>query len=106
MNANNSGVMPHASAVANVLVLIPSGFLRFTGQVKSVQLEAGTVGQALCLLAEQFPLLRNQMFTGDNSLRGFINIFLNSKDIRFLQQERTALSSHDVITVLPAVAGG
>lgn len=46
------------------------------------------------------------MFAGDQQLRRFINVFLNSKDIRFLQQEQTPLQSQDVITILPAIAGG
>ena len=93
-------------ATADVVVLIPSGLLRFTGQVKSVVVQAETVGQALQLVAEKFPPLRTQMFGADHQLRRFINVFLNSKDIRFLQQEHTALQPQDIITILPAIAGG
>lgn len=106
MNCNEKGMAKDVLAVTDVVVLIPSGLLRFTGQVKSVEIEAQTVGQALHLISDRFPLLRNQMFTADNQLRKFINIFLNSKDIRFLQQEQTPLRPQDVITILPAIAGG
>lgn len=106
MNLHESGAAVGAHAVADVVVLIPSGLLRFTGQVKSIDVQAETVGQALRQAADRFPMLRAQMFGGDGQLRRFINIFCNSQDIRFLQQEHTALHADDVITILPAIAGG
>ena len=106
MKFEDKGMTPDALAAADVVVLIPSGLLRFTGMVKSVEIQAETVGQALQLISEKFPLLRTQLFSGDRQLRRFINIVLNSQDIRFLQQEQTPLRSRDVVTILPAIAGG
>jgi molybdopterin converting factor small subunit len=106
MNRIDESTATDALAVADVIVLIPSGLLRFTGQIRTVDIQAETVGEALRMVSEKFPLLRTQMFSPDERLRGFINIFLNSKDIRFLQQEQTLLRTQDVITILPAIAGG
>jgi molybdopterin converting factor small subunit len=106
MDHTASGTEAEASAAANVVVLIPSGLRRFTGQAGSVELQAHTVGQALRSIAERFPLLRTQMYAGDHELRRFINVFVNSSDIRFLQREHTPLRNADVITILPAIAGG
>ena len=39
-------------------------------------------------------------------LRRFVNVYLNDEDVRFLDGIDTALSDGDVVTVLPAVAGG
>ena len=36
----------------------------------------------------------------------FVNVYLNDEDVRFLDGIDTALSDGDVVTVLPAVAGG
>ena len=89
-----------------VAVLIPSGLRRFTNQVDSIEVEASNVGQALRLTADKYPLLRTQIFADEQQLRRFVNVFLNSQDIRFLQQQQTQLTSRDVITILPAIAGG
>jgi molybdopterin synthase sulfur carrier subunit len=89
-----------------VAVLIPSGLRRFTNQVDSIEVEASNVGQALRLTADKYPLLRTQIFADEQQLRRFVNVFLNSQDIRFLQQQQTQLKSRDVITILPAIAGG
>ena len=40
------------------------------------------------------------------ALRRFVNVYLNDEDVRFLDGIDTALSDGDVVTVLPAVAGG
>ncbi|RDZ28634.1 MoaD/ThiS family protein [Lysobacter silvisoli] len=106
MDRKEDGAAASAPSLADVVVLIPSGLRRFTGQAGSVDVQAETVGQALRLISDQYPLLRTQMFAGDQQLRRFINVFLNSKDIRFLQQEQTPLRPQDVITILPAIAGG
>ncbi len=39
-------------------------------------------------------------------LRRFINIYVNDEDVRFLKGLDTSLADGDVVTVLPAVAGG
>ncbi len=39
-------------------------------------------------------------------LRRFINIYVNDEDVRFLDGLKTTLADGDVVTVLPAVAGG
>ena len=102
----DSGAEAQASAAASVVVLIPSGLRRFTGQAGSVELQAETVGHALRQVSDRFPQLRSQMYAADQQLRRFINVFVNSSDIRFLQHEHTPLRESDVITILPAIAGG
>jgi molybdopterin converting factor small subunit len=39
-------------------------------------------------------------------LRRFLNIYVNSEDIRFLDNETTALGDGDEVSIVPAVAGG
>jgi molybdopterin converting factor small subunit len=46
------------------------------------------------------------LFTPAGDLRRFVNVFLNERDIRHLQQGSTPLSAGDVLTILPAIAGG
>jgi molybdopterin converting factor small subunit len=42
----------------------------------------------------------------DGSLHRFVNIYINDEDIRFMQSLETPVSSGDVVSILPALAGG
>ncbi len=42
----------------------------------------------------------------DGSLRRFVNVYVNDEDVRFLDGLDTVLADGDVVTILPAVAGG
>jgi molybdopterin converting factor small subunit len=42
--------------------------------------------------------------TGDQ--RPFVNIYVNDEDVRYLQGLETPVEEGDVISILPAVAGG
>ncbi|MBE9014255.1 MoaD/ThiS family protein, partial [Pseudanabaenaceae cyanobacterium LEGE 13415] len=39
-------------------------------------------------------------------LRRFVNFYVNSEDIRFLDNENTALKDGDEVSIIPAIAGG
>ena len=91
---------------ATVTVLIPTAMRRFTAQRPRLEVRARNAGEALREICRQYPQLQSQMFAGNDSLRRFINVFVNSRNIRELQQEQTALTDLDTITILPAIAGG
>ena len=46
------------------------------------------------------------MFEEKGELRRFINFYVNSEDIRFLNGKETALNAGDEVSIVPAVAGG
>jgi ThiS family len=35
-----------------------------------------------------------------------VNIYLNDEDIRYLSKEQTPLNDHDVLSIVPSIAGG
>jgi molybdopterin converting factor small subunit len=39
-------------------------------------------------------------------LRRFLNVYVNSEDIRFLDNQNTPLKDGDEVSIVPAVAGG
>ena len=39
-------------------------------------------------------------------VRRFVNVYVNEEDIRFLQNQATALKDGDEISIIPAIAGG
>lgn len=73
---------------------------------KSVEAEGRTVAELLEQLDARYPGFRAQISDGSGGLHRFVNIYLNDEDIRYLQALDTPLSEGDVVSILPALAGG
>ena len=73
---------------------------------KSVTADGGTVGELLGDLDRRYPGFRAQISGNDGQLHRFVNIYLNDEDIRYLQALDTPLKEGDVVSILPALAGG
>ena len=73
---------------------------------KSVKGEGATVGELLANLNAAHPGFMDQITTEDGKLHRFVNIYLNDEDIRYLGALDTPLQDGDVISILPALAGG
>jgi sulfur-carrier protein len=72
----------------------------------SVKAEGATVGEVFAELVERFPGLSGQLVDDGGSLHKFVNVYRNDDDIRYLDQLDTKLTDGDVVSILPAVAGG
>jgi molybdopterin synthase sulfur carrier subunit len=88
-----------------VEVRVTSVLQRVVG-AKSVQTEGNTVAEVLEKLNADYPGFREQITMEDGSLHRFVNIYINDEDIRFMQQLETPVESGDVVSILPALAGG
>jgi len=73
---------------------------------KSVRAEGATVGELLADLDRRYPGFRVQISGDDGRLHRFVNVYLNDEDIRYLQALDTPLNDGDVVSILPALAGG
>ena len=73
---------------------------------KAVEARGATVGELLADLDARYPGFRTQISGEDGQLHRFVNVYLNDEDIRYLQSLDTAVSDGDVISILPALAGG
>ncbi|MGB7096364.1 MAG: ubiquitin-like small modifier protein 1 [Anaerolineales bacterium] len=85
---------------------IPSPLRNYTGGQPVVEVTGGTVAEALDNLIEQHPDLRQHLFSGQDDLRPFVNLYLNSEDIRHLQQLDTPIQADDRLMIVPSIAGG
>ena len=56
-------------------------------------------------LEAPYPGLQDRLTDGDK-LRQFVRIYLNDEDVRFTGGLETDVVDDDVLTILPAVAGG
>ncbi len=89
----------------SIEVRIPTILRTYTGGEKAVEGTGATVGELLADLDSRHPGLADRI-VDEKGLRRFVNVYLNDEDVRFLDGIGTTLSDGDVVTVLPAVAGG
>jgi molybdopterin converting factor small subunit len=85
---------------------IPTILRNYTGGEKAVSGEGGTLQELFIDLDSRHEGLRSRLLADDGSLNRFVNVYLNDEDVRFLGGVETPLSDGDVVTILPAVAGG
>lgn len=72
----------------------------------SVTAEGVTIGEVFTELTGRYPGLAGQLVDGEGTLHKFVNVYVNDDDIRYLDQLDTKVGAGDVISILPAVAGG
>jgi sulfur-carrier protein len=89
-----------------VQVLIPTPLQKFTNDEASVFVEAQSVDGLLQSLEARFPGILGRLCDENGKLRRFLNVYVNSEDIRFLDHQETALNDGDEVSIVPAVAGG
>jgi sulfur-carrier protein len=89
----------------SVSVKIPTQLREATGGEGVATVDGTTVGEALDALYERYGELRSRI-AEDGGLRRFVNVYVGEEDIRFLDYLDTRVADGDVITILPAVAGG
>jgi molybdopterin synthase sulfur carrier subunit len=89
-----------------VQVLIPTPLQKFTNDEASVTLEASSVDALLAALDQRYPGILGRLCDESGKLRRFLNVYVNSEDIRFLDHQATALADGDEVSIVPAVAGG
>jgi molybdopterin converting factor small subunit len=87
-------------------IQIPTPLRQYAGKQATVEVPPGNVGEALASLIAQHPDLKRHLYTDDDKLRAFVNVYVNDEDMRYLQKEATALKEGDTISIVPSIAGG
>jgi sulfur-carrier protein len=72
----------------------------------SVRVDGATVGDVFNNLIAQYPGLRGNLLDDNGGLHKFVNVYKDDDDIRYLDGLDTALKDGDILSILPAVAGG
>jgi MoaD family protein len=89
-----------------VEVHLPTLLRTHTGGAATVPASGATVGDVFAEIVSAHPGLKGQLVDESGSLHKFVNVYVNDDDIRYLDQLDTKLADGDVISILPAVAGG
>jgi molybdopterin converting factor small subunit len=72
----------------------------------SVTADGVTIGDVFAELTSRFPGLAGNLVDDDGNLHKFVNVYKDDDDIRYLDGLDTKVADGDVISILPAVAGG
>jgi sulfur-carrier protein len=89
-----------------VTVRIPTQLRSLSGGASEVPLEGSTVSELLKALDSAHPGFGERLFDESGELRRFVNVFVAEEDIRFLQGVDTPVTDGQVVSIVPAVAGG
>ncbi|MGB3311004.1 MAG: MoaD/ThiS family protein [Nodosilinea sp.] len=89
-----------------VKVLIPTPLQKFTNNQAALECSGGNIVELLNDLETSCPGIKARLCDDAGELRRFVNFYVNSEDIRFLDGKETALSDGDEVSIVPAVAGG
>ncbi|WP_340619543.1 MoaD/ThiS family protein [Xenorhabdus siamensis] len=89
----------------SVMVHIPTILRTFTNDQKTVTSSGESVCEVIDKLDIDFPGIKDRLVK-EGDVHGFINFYVNDDDIRFGKGLQTTVKAGDVITILPAVAGG
>ncbi|WP_372895637.1 MoaD/ThiS family protein [Stieleria sp.] len=87
-------------------VIIPTALRKHTDGQNHLSVTATTVEDALKQVVTAHPELRSSLFDDREQLVSFVNVFVNDRNIRDLENEATPLTESDEILLVPAIAGG
>jgi molybdopterin converting factor small subunit len=76
------------------------------GGERSVAAEGSTLRELITNVDLRHPGFAGQLLETSGVQRPFVNIYVNDEDVRYLAGLETPVEEGDVISILPAVAGG
>ncbi len=89
-----------------ITVRVPTPLRRLTDGQGEIEVNASTVREAIEKLEEMYPGFKERILDDKGEVRRFVNLYLNDEDIRFLKGTETELKDGDVLSIVPAIAGG
>lgn len=87
-------------------IRIPAPLRRLTNNQEEIPVESSSLGAILDELNRIYPGLSDRILDEKGEIRRFVNIFVNDEDVRFLQLKETRVEESDLISIIPALAGG
>jgi molybdopterin synthase sulfur carrier subunit len=90
----------------SVKVRIPTPLRKLTNDQAEVVADGSTIREVVEDLERQFPGFKERMCDEQGQLRRFVNVYVGEEDIRFLKGLETEIQSGELVSIIPAVAGG
>jgi sulfur-carrier protein len=89
-----------------VRVKLPTILRRHTGGQGVLEAEGSTVAEVFEDLEGRHPGITASLLDEHGGLHRFVNVYVNDEDVRYLGALNTEVEEGDVLSILPAVAGG
>lgn len=89
-----------------VKVLVPTALQKFTNDRATIEVTGSNITELIEALENNCPGIKARLCDEEGKPRRFLNLYVNSEDIRFLEGVETALNDGDEVSIVPAVAGG
>ena len=87
-------------------VRIPAPLRKLTNNEEIVQVNGATIGEMIDEMQTRYPGIQERLLDENGQIRRFVNIYVNEEDVRFLENQDTALKEGDEVSIIPAIAGG
>ncbi len=90
----------------SVKVRIPTPLRSLTDGKAEVDSSGSTIAEIINDLEGNFAGIKERICENDGQIRRFVNVYLNDEDIRFLDSANSKVKEGDIISIIPAIAGG
>ncbi|MGH7544187.1 MAG: molybdopterin-synthase adenylyltransferase MoeB [Gemmatimonadota bacterium] len=87
-------------------IMIPTPLRPLADNQARLEVEGGTVAEAMRALIERYPRLRGHLYDDEGRLRSFVNVYVGEDDIRYRERAETRVEPDTEISIVPSVAGG
>lgn len=87
------------------IVHLPNVLTKITKQ-SMYHSSVSTISELIDAMIIEFPDLNPYLLSPSHNINPFINIYVNQQDIRTLNKENTQLQANDIVSFIPAMAGG
>ncbi|MGC8480581.1 MAG: MoaD/ThiS family protein [Acidimicrobiales bacterium] len=93
--------------MASIIVRVPAQLRGLTGGTGEIPMsDVSTVGEVLKHLTVGYSELGSRIFDDEGNVRRFVNVFVADEDIRFNGGLECPVADGQVVSIVPAVAGG
>lgn len=89
-----------------IKVLVPTALQKFTNEQATLECSGSNIAELLDSMESSYPGVKARLCDENGKPRRFLNFYVNSEDIRFLDGTNTPLNDGDEVSIVPAVAGG
>jgi len=92
--------------MSNITVRIPTPLRPFVEDAPVLKADAETVGAVLAQIGARHPGFLQRVMQAEGELRPYVNVFVGSENVKSVSGLDTPVTDGDVVSIIPAVAGG
>lgn len=87
-------------------VYIPTLMRKYNSNKPQLSVNPGCLSDLFSEMETRCPGIQTQLFDQEGKVKRYINVFINSEDIRSLNGVETVVNERDTVHIIPAMAGG